>query len=333
MLSIPSAHETWFVRSVPPLDWSFARSTVTVGLLSLAVLATLLAVVVARLRPNFEIPALARLAPFIPFAIRMHLAVSLVTLLSMGSYMSPAMRLPRSAVGFAFGAVMIIVAIGMATGFRARFAALLLLLAGPIGMVQFGFSPVLQRVDVLGLALFVLIAGPGRWSADHEMGRELLPNSDAIAVAMIALRVCVGAALIIVAFAEKLANPELARRFLSHYPAFNVVRSLELPMSDATFIRCAGAVEVLFGLLLISGSVPQLVAIAVGVPFNITLFVLGAEELAGHLPIYGVMLALLVYGSCARVPYLDAERRRQFLAHPARFARSLETGASGVDRR
>jgi hypothetical protein len=37
-----------------------------------------------------------------------------------------------------------------------------------------------------------------------------------------------------------------------------------------------------------------------GIPFNATLFFLGTEELIGHLPIYGAMLALLVYGSSER---------------------------------
>jgi hypothetical protein len=37
--------------------------------------------------------------------------------------------------------------------------------------------------------------------------------------------------------------------------------------------------------------------IVAGIPFNATLFFLGRTELIGHLPIYGVMLALLVYGS------------------------------------
>ena len=53
----------------------------------------------------------------------------------------------------------------------------------------------------------------------------------------------------------------------------------------------------LFGLLIISGAFPQLVTILAGIPFNATLFFLGTDELIGHLPIYGAMLALLVYGS------------------------------------
>jgi hypothetical protein len=56
-------------------------------------------------------------------------------------------------------------------------------------------------------------------------------------------------------------------------------------------------VELLFGLLLISGALPQVTVIVAGIPFNVTLFFLGTPELIGHLPVYGAMLALLVYGS------------------------------------
>jgi hypothetical protein len=59
----------------------------------------------------------------------------------------------------------------------------------------------------------------------------------------------------------------------------------------------AGAVELLFGLLIISGALPQVTVLVAGIPFNATLFFLGTEELIGHLPTYGTMLVLLVYGS------------------------------------
>jgi hypothetical protein len=111
------------------------------------------------------------------------------------------------------------------------------------------------------------------------------------------LRTLVGSALIVVAFTEKLVNPALAMEFLDRYPVLNVARTIGLPVSDLTFIRFAGAVEILFGLLIISGALPQLAVIVAGVPFNATLFFFGATELIGHLPVYGVMLALLVYGS------------------------------------
>ena len=83
----------------------------------------------------------------------------------------------------------------------------------------------------------------------------------------------------------------------------------------------AGAIELLFGLLLISGRLPQVAVIVAGIPFNATLFFLGRTELIGHLPVYGVMLALLVYGSSRRyadvVPAWPRLSRRAFSGRTA----------------
>jgi hypothetical protein len=192
---------------------------------------------------------------------------------------------------------MIVVAVLMALGWHARTAALILLAAGPIGMLEFGVSPVLQRVDLVGLAVFVLIAGSGRWSADFELGRTRDASLADAGRAIWALRVAAGLALIVVAFVEKLANPELALAFLQQHPDLNVAQAVGLGMSDLEFIRMAGAVEVLFGLLLISGALPQAIILIAGIPFNATLWFFGNTELVGHLPIYGAMLVVLVYGS------------------------------------
>ena len=242
-------------------------------------------------------PALGRLAPFMPFAIRLHLAVSMVGLLSLGFYLSPAMDLQANVAGIMLGATMAVVAIMMATGWRARWGAALLIAAGPIGMLEFGVSPVLQRVDLLGLAFYVLAVGGGRWSADIETGRAAEPTLVDHARAIWALKVAAGLALILVAFAEKLATPDMAVQFLADHPELNVAQQIGIGMSDLEFARLAGGIEVLFGLLLISGALPQAIVLIAGIPFNATLWFFGANELMGHLPIYGAMLALLVYGS------------------------------------
>jgi hypothetical protein len=247
--------------------------------------------------PGVDIPALGRLAPYMPFAVRLHLAVSLVGLLSLGVFLSPAMDLEADVAGLALGAIMALVAIGMATGWHARRAAWLLIAAGPLGMLEFGVSPVLQRVDLLGLAVFVLLAGPGRWSADAELGRSTDPGPAVTARAVWALRVAAGVALIVVALVEKLVEPRFALAFLAENPDLNVARAIGLPLGDLEFIRLAGVIEVLFGLLLISGALSQLVVIAAGIPFNATLWFFGTTELVGHLPTYGTMLLLLVYAS------------------------------------
>lgn len=296
-IPLPIAHEMWFDSNRFPLDWGFAGQRLTLAFLALAVVATIAVRVLARIRPGVDVPVIGALAPYMPFAVRLHLAVSLIGLLSMGTYLSPAMHLPNNVDGWVLGVTMAIVAILMATGFRARWAAALLIAAGPLGMLEFGVSPVLQRVDVLGLALFVLAAGAGRWSADYEQGRTADPSLTQNAAAIWSLRMAAGGALIVVAFAEKLANPKLALDFLADHPHFNVAQEVGIHMTDLQFVRVAGAIEVLFGLLIISGALPQLCVLIAGIPFNASLYFFGTEELLGHLPIYGAMLVLLVYGS------------------------------------
>jgi len=300
-VTLPLAHETWFEDSRPAMDWGFAGEPLTLALLVGAVAITLALRILAGLRSGVDIPFLGRMAPWMPFAVRMHLAVSLVGLLSLGVYLSPAMDLQADVAGILLGAVMAVVAIGMASGWHVREAAWLLIAAGPLGMLEFGVSPVLQRIDVLGLAVFVLLTGPGRWSADHELGRAHEPSPVDTARAIWALRVGAGVALIVVAFVEKLANPDLALAFLQSNPELNVARELGLGFSDLEFTRLAGAVEVLFGLLLISGALPQAIVVIAGIPFNATLWFFGANELLGHLPTYGAMLVLLVVGSDPRL--------------------------------
>jgi hypothetical protein len=294
---MPLAHETWFVPDRPPLDAAELLTATTPWLLAAAVVLVVVVRLVARAVPGADVPALARLVPFLPFAARLHVGVSLVGLLSMGSYLSPAMDLPVTVGGVLLGVTMGAAAVGLLAGWRTREAALLLLCAGPLGMVEFGVGPVLQRVDLLGMALFVLLAGPGRWSADHEQGRVGEPAPLDLARAVWALKVGAGSALIVVALYEKLAAPEMALAFLREHPEFNVAQLVGLGWSDLAFTRVAGAVEVLFGLLLISGALAQAAVLVAGVPFNVTLWFFGTAELLGHLPVYGAMLILLVLAS------------------------------------
>ena len=115
-----------------------------------------------------------------------------------------------------------------------------------------------------------------------------------------AVRLGAGGALITPAFAERLANPALARETLRRYPNLDVFALAGIHIPPDTFVAVAGATELLFGLLVISGALPQVAVLVAGIPFNATLLLFGGTELLGHLPVYGVFLALLVYGSQAQ---------------------------------
>lgn len=300
MLQPVMGHETWFVRDDVGADWGFVTQTTTLTLLAIAVALTLVVRLIARhVWDGVDIPAVSRIAPFLPFVMRMHLGVSLVGLLSLGTFLSPTMPLHWNVVEVLLGAVALVVAILTFAGWHTNLAMWALIIAGPVGALNYGWLDVLQRFDLFGVAAFLLLTGSGRWSADDEAGRAPALTPDRIAKAAWMLRIVIGATLIIVAFNEKLAQPDLALKFLERYPSFNVLDGLGLGTSDLAFTRIAGVIEILFGLLVISGALPQVGVLIIGIPFNLTLFFFGDVELIGHLPIYGTMAVLFVLGCTA----------------------------------
>ena len=300
-------HEAWFTPARPPFDWSFAVQPATLAMVAAMVAVAVVWRLAARRLPSPELGflrPLGRLSPWVPRLLAVHAGVSLLAQAARGTYLAPSMVLPENAFGSALAIGEGLLGVWLITGFRIRGAAWLLVASGPLGMLGYGIGPVLERVDLLGVALFLAILPPGDargGAAEVEPGR--------VAPALQALRVLTGGSLVILAFTEKLARPALALSFLDRYPAFNLLRAAGLQVGDEAFIRLAGAVELLFGLLIISGALPQLAVIAAGIPFNATLFFLGTEELVGHLPLYGAMLALLVYGSDPRLASLTKRFR------------------------
>ncbi|HEY6708718.1 MAG TPA: hypothetical protein VJB61_14130, partial [Actinomycetota bacterium] len=236
-----------------------------------------------------------RLAPWIPRLLGIHLGVSLLSLAVQDAYLAPNLSLEHvpggAAIAFAEG----LLGVWFITGAWLRPAGLVTLLLGPLAALLAGPVAMLEAIDLLGIALFLVVLPPGR-----DRYGAVDPPQETVGLAIFALRVCAGLALVVLAFSEKFANPALAREFIGTYPAFDLFDLLGIPLSADAFIRMAGAIELLFGLLLISGRLPQVAVIVAGIPFNATLFFLGRTELIGHLPVYGVMLALLVYGSSRR---------------------------------
>jgi hypothetical protein len=311
---MPLAHETWFTPARPPYDWAFAFELPSLILIGAALAITAVWWLADRRLPRPELGflrPLGRLAPYVPRLLAIHAGVSLLAQAARGTYLVPALELPSNAFGSAVAIAEGVVGVWLITGFKIRFAAALLVAAGPVGMAGYGVVPILERVDLLGVALFLALLPP----ADTPAG-AVRAGPPLVARALFALRLLVGGALVILAFTEKLARPELALAFLDRYPAFNILGAVGLEVGDVLFVRIAGAVEMLFGLLIISGALPQLAVTLAGIPFNATLFFLGSEELIGHLPIYGAMLALIVYGSS---PELAPATR--WLPGPAAFRR------------
>jgi hypothetical protein len=328
------AHALWFTDARPAYDLGFATTPASLAVAIGAVAVAVLWRWVARFLPRPELAVLrplGRLGPWIPRLLGIHAGVSLLALAARLEFLVPTLRLPATWWGIGLGILEGVVGVWLIAGWKVRPAAWLLVAAGPLGMLGYGVIPILERADLLAIGLFLALLPPD----DARPGGRIVVAPEQVRGALFALRLLTGSTLVLLAYTEKLARPELSLAFLDRYPAFNLLQLLGgtvgLEVSDLAFIRFAAGVEILFGLLLISGALPQLTVLAAGIPFNATLFFLGATELIGHLPIYGAMLALLVYGSrddtapvCSWLPRRDGAMRTM----PARRRRTRRRAAA-----
>lgn len=293
-----AAHERWFTGGAHPTSWSFAGQPLALLALAAAVLVTLAwRAVAARLRSP-ELPVvdrlgrLGQLVPYVPRLLGIHLGVSLLALASRGSFLSPSLPLDVVPAGTFFVLLEAAVGVWLITGVRLREAALVVVALGPALLLGAGPVALLENAALVGVAAFLVVLPP---SAEPLGAVHASPER--IGRALLLLRAGAAVSLVSLAFSEKFTNPDMARATLADYPQLNVFASVGIPLSTDAFIVLAGAVEVLFGLLILSGAAPQIVVPIAFVPFNLTLLLFGSTELIGHLPVYGVLLALLVYGS------------------------------------
>ena len=301
LLAVPSpayAHEKWFVEDPGsyPTDWAFLLRPMTLGLVIAVVAVTALWRWAAlRFTAGPELPQLSlfgRLVPYVPRILGIHLGVSLLAAAVSGHFLTHDLEVHDLAGGAALLVLEGALGVWFITGVRLRSAAIGLAAVGPLALLLTGPVGLLSALDLLGVAVFLAFVPP----SDATFGR-VEPDAVTLRRALLGLRLGAGGALITLAFAEKLASPALARETLRLFPQLDVFALFGIHVHVDTFVAVAGATELLFGLLVISGALPQVAVLVAGIPFNATLLLFGRVELLGHLPVYGIFLTLLVYGS------------------------------------
>ncbi|NYG55633.1 hypothetical protein [Nocardioides perillae] len=288
-------HERWFVESRPAGDWSFFFSPLPLALTAAVVVVTVAWRFVAlRVRgPELRVlQPLEQLVPWVPRLLGIHLGVALLALAATGAFLTPSIDHLDGVVGASLLLLEAALGVWLVTGVRLRPAAGLVLALGPALAVVAGPVALGECANLAAVAAFLLVLPP---SADAHGAVRATPAQ--LRLALLLLRLGVGAALIVLAFSEKLTNPAMAIDTLERYPALDVFALVGLDVAPATFVAVAGATELLFGLLVLSCALPQVAVLVAMVPFNATLLIFGQTEMVGHLPVYGVFLALLVYGS------------------------------------
>ena len=180
MPPLPLAHEKWFVDDPGGFgaDWDFALAPPSLTLIALVSAVALAWHLVGGRLPRPELPflePLGRLVPWIPRLLGIHLGVSLLSLAVQNAYLAPNLSLDDVAGGAAIAFAEGLLGVWFITGAWLRPAGLVTLLLGPLAAVLAGPVAMLEAIDLLGIALF----------------------------------------LVVLAFSEKFANPALAREFIA----------------------------------------------------------------------------------------------------------------------
>lgn len=290
-----SAHERWFVENTDGGDWGFFFSPLPLALTAAVVLVTVVWRLAAHWLPSPELRPLrplGRFTAYLPRLLAVYLGVSLLALAVAGDFLAHSLQLRDVPGGSFAGLVEGALGVWFITGIRLRTATLVFATLSPLALLAAGPVALFESAVLFGIAAFLYILPP----SDRTFGR-VAPDRTVLRTALLALRVGVATSLVTLAFSEKFANPELASHTLEKYPLLDAPSLIGIQVPHDTFTAVAGSIELLFGLLLLSGALPQVAVLVAAVPFNATLLLFGQTELIGHLPVYGVFITLLVYGS------------------------------------
>jgi hypothetical protein len=300
-------HERWFVSRQHPVDFSQLFTAQTAVPIAIALAVTGVAVLVWRVRGCREIVPgplqlgmdwenYQRLLSWMPLLFGLHTAVPLLVAGVQLQLFVPNLALPYNFFGGLIALSEIVIALSFLYGAATRIGAALLALIWLVGAIWFGPLMLVEHALFLGVAFFMFVMGRGPGALDMTLQRLHRPLERLVPRAVPVLRVLTGIGIVTLAFTEKLWNVPMGVEFLQRYP-LNFFPAIGFEgIDDTRFILIAGTVELTFGLVLISGAFVRLMTLILWVPFNLTLPFLGWRELVGHLPIYGIMALLVIWG-------------------------------------
>jgi hypothetical protein len=301
-------HERWFTDEARfPVQWETWSSPNSLVPIAVAVGITLVATAIYRAHGRRSVVPgpialgmpwdnYVRLLTWVPLVIGVHMGVTLLVSGVSRQLFVPNLELPVNLLGGVLGMVEIAIALSFIYGALARPAAAALGLLWLVGMLVFGPLRLIEHTEIPGIAFFLFATGRGPLAFDMALDRLNKPVSSLIPFAVPVLRIALGVGLTLVAFTEKIWNIPMGLAFLADHN-FNFFPYIGMPgIDDTKFLLIAGAVELLVGLMLITGTYVRLIIIVTLIPFNLTLPFLGWRELVGHLPTYGILALLLLWG-------------------------------------
>lgn len=282
---VVQAHVKWFAPGEEANDVSALNAETLVSAALLLIVGVLLAKLVDRVVCQFSLTP-QRLFSHSTRPLR--LVYYLIAVYFLGAAMSSVFLTPHIRVSepLLYGGVaaqLLIYTFLLLDRCRVICAALIVLLFGVASASDPSF--ILEYPLLLGLAWIILYA----------KDKPTVPTLRLI-------RLLMGVSLVTLAFTEKLNNPSMALALLERHD-FNFMASLGFNYSDPLFVYSAGVVELLLGLVLLTGWVTRL---AVATLFSFMLatnayflavgeYQMALVEFIGHLPIFACGILLLFY--------------------------------------
>ncbi|HEY0529900.1 MAG TPA: hypothetical protein VGD02_13820 [Gemmatimonadaceae bacterium] len=300
-------HERWFTDEARfPVQfgsWATPESLIPIAI---AVGVTTVATIIYRARGHRTVVPgpvslgmpwenYVKLLTWIPLVIGVHMGITLMVSGVSRQLLIPNLILPLNLLGGVLGMIEIAISLAFIYGALARPAAGALALTWLVGMIVFGPLRLLEHTEIFGIAFFLFATGRGPLAFDMALHRLHQPLPNLIPYAVPVLRVSLGIGLTLVALTEKIWNIPMGLAFLADHH-FNFFPFVGLDINDKQFLLIAGTIELIVGLMLITGSYVRLVIIVTLIPFNLSLPFMGWRELVGHLPTYGILALLLLWG-------------------------------------
>ncbi|WP_323813588.1 hypothetical protein [Cellvibrio sp. NN19] len=225
--------------------------------------------------------------------LKFSLGILLLANLVQGHFIAPNFVADGSAVKYAITQALLILLLIVNVSW---FAIALFIFA----LSLFVFFPIANAIDyapeLIALSIALFFTSPAYAQGEVQLGffgKNYRWQRYAFSTAIVQLGL--GIQLIILTFHDKLLHPGFGLAFLHDYPIFNFLNYFGWhSFTNAHFVFGAGLAELCFGLLLVTNIAPRISSLLIVSIFTLTGFVLGPEELLGHVPIIAMALVLLL---------------------------------------
>lgn len=290
------AHVRWFVDTNNPgvenfQPWSFADFEVQ-GWIGFAILLIAISILLDGRLPKLPVVN-TKIRHDVIELMRIFVGMSFLLTAYEGAIIAPHMEAYGN-----FGTILVflqaLIGILLISNHFLRYAAISIMVLYLGMLAQFGFIMALEYINVVGIALFLLFNN----MPTEKLRERFKPYS------VDALRIFTGIALVTLGVTEKLSGAIWGEAFLANYQ-WNFLQALGFDFfTDRLFVLSAGVMEVVFGTIMIIGTVTRLNTLVLSgflLLSNITFLVQDKKdealtELIGHMPVIATAVILITLG-------------------------------------